>query len=297
MEYKKDVCAIVITYNPDKDMALGMNSLLKQADNIIIVDNGSEKGQVSFLKKICSENKIDLIENNTNVGIAKALNIGIKEAIARGYKWILTLDQDSVLTDGMIDKMFSSYEQINNKDEVMIIAPKNIEKEKFSTDIILDDKVIEVLTEITSGNLVKSEVFDKIGFFEEKLFIDLVDHEFCLRINKHGFKIVKVLNAVLLHSLGETKYNNFFGKKVSTSNHSALRRYYMSRNRIYIWKNYSKDFPKWIKMDKKLFLSEILRIILFEKKKTEKIRMIIRGLMDGKNKIYGKYCDKNKGRR
>lgn len=287
MECKKDVCAVIITYNQDEDIIEGINSVLKQVNKIIIVDNGSAEEKVDSLRKICSDNRMLLIENCTNLGIAKALNIGIEKARSIGYKWILTLDQDSVLTENMVEKMFIAYEKIDNKDEIMIIAPQNIEKEKFSPDIILDEKIIEVLTEITSGNLVKSEAFDKVGFFEEELFIDLVDHEFCLRINKKGFKIIKVNNAVLLHSLGNTKYYNFGGKKVSSSNHSELRRYYMSRNRIYIWKKYHDEFPNWVKADKKLFINELARMILFEKNKISKVKMIIIGFSDGKREKYG----------
>lgn len=295
MECNKNVCAVVVTYNPDRDIVNGIKELIGQVDNVIIIDNGSNKDDIIFLRRLCSENKIEIIENNKNMGIAKALNIGVKEAISKNYEWILTLDQDSILTDKMVSKMLEEYEKLDNKDEVMIIAPENIEKDKYSNDMILDNNIVEMLTVITSGNLVKSEIFKKIGFFEEKLFIDLVDHEFCLRINKNGYKIVKVSNAILLHSLGDTKYNNFFGKKVSASNHSPLRRYYMSRNRLYVWEKYSKDFPGWIKNDKKLFISEIMRIILFENRKIEKIKMIILGLIDGKKRVYGNFDERKRG--
>lgn len=285
MGYKNDICAVIISYNPDKDMIEGINSILKQQINIVIVDNGSSKEKLKFLEEISSKNGISLIKNGTNLGIAKALNIGVKNAISKGYKWVLTLDQDSILSDDMVKNMVICYENLDNKENVMILAPNHKEKEASSDNI--ETGCTEVLTEITSGNLVKSEAFENVGFFDEKMFIDLVDHEFCLRLNKLGYKVIRVNNALLLHSLGNTTYNNFFGKKISTSNHSALRRYYMSRNRMYIWSKYLSDFPDWIKKDKKLFISEIIRILLFENKKIDKVRMILVGIKDGKQKKYG----------
>ena len=125
--------------------------------------------------------------------------------------------------------------------------------------------------------------------FYEKLFIDLVDHDFCLNLNKKGYKILQVNSSVLVHNLGESEKKKVLGVTMIPTNHSALRRYYMSRNRHYIWDKYKEDFPKWVLTDKRRFITENLKIILFEDNKIEKFKYIKMGIRDYKNNIFGKF--------
>ncbi len=142
--------------------------------------------------------------------------------------------------------------------------------------------------DITSGNLLKAEVFDKVGFFDDSLFIDLVDTDFCMRLNEKNIKMIKIRDAILYHSLGESKSVKSGFLKFNTSNHSALRRYYMTRNRFYTWEKY-KDLDSFtLNRDKNLFKKEFVKIILGEKDKVNKIRMVFKGYKDYKKGIRGK---------
>ena len=152
----------------------------------------------------------------------------------------------------------------------------------------------EVLTEITSGALTKAQIYKNVGGYDEKLFIDLVDHDYCLSLNKKGFKILQVDSAILIHNLGESVEKRVLGLKMIPTNHSPLRRYYMSRNRHYIWDKYKEDFPSWVLTDKRRFITENLKIILFEDKKIEKFKYINKGIKDYKNNIFGKFKNDKK---
>ena len=109
-----------------------------------------------------------------------------------------------------------------------------------------------------------------------------------MRLNEKNIKMIKVRDAILYHSLGESQsVKSIFGK-FNTSNHSALRRYYMTRNRFYIWKKY-KDLNSFtLNRDKKLFKKEFIKIILGEKDKVNKIKMVFKGYKDYKKGIRGK---------
>ena len=98
-----------------------------------------------------------------------------------------------------------------------------------------------------------------------------------------------VNNAILIHNLGESIKKSVLGLKITPTNHSPLRRYYMSRNRRYIWDKYKEDFPEWILIDKRRFITENLKIILFENNKIEKFKYIKKGINDYKNNIFGKF--------
>ena len=287
------VAAIIVSYNPDKNLLDSVNLLISQVEKIIIVDNGSieeKRKDISSIKDIDNE-RIEVIFNEENLGIATALNIGVREALKQGFNWILTMDQDSKASKDMVEKMFEVYNNIDEKERksILSIFPNFVDERIQSIEENLVMNTYEYVdADITSGNLVKAEVFDKVGFFDDSLFIDLVDTDFCMRLNEKNIKMIKVRDAILYHSLGESQsVKSIFGK-FNTSNHSALRRYYMTRNRFYIWEKY-KDLNSFtLNRDKKLFKKEFIKIILGEKDKVNKIKMVFKGYKDYKKGIRGK---------
>lgn len=287
------VAAIIISYNPDNNLLDSVNLLVNQVEKIIIVDNGSEsekKKNINLIKDINNE-KIKIIFNQENLGIATALNIGVKDALKQGYNWILTMDQDSKVSSNMIEKMFEVYSTIDESErkDILSIFPNFVDERIQSIEENSEMNAYEYVdADITSGNLLKAEVFDKVGFFDDSLFIDLVDTDFCMRLNEENIKMIKVRDAILYHSLGESQtVKSIFGK-FNTSNHSALRRYYMTRNRFYTWEKY-KDLNSFtLNRDKKLFKKEFIKIILGENDKINKIKMVFKGYKDYKKGIRGK---------
>ena len=287
------VAAIIVSYNPDNNLLDSINLLINQVEKIIIVDNGSEsekKKNINLIKDINNE-KIKIIFNQENLGIATALNIGVKDALKQGYNWILTMDQDSKVSSNMIEKMFEVYSTIDESErkDILSIFPNFVDERIQSIEENSEMNAYEYVdADITSGNLLKAEVFDKVGFFDDSLFIDLVDTDFCMRLNEENIKMIKVRDAILYHSLGESQtVKSIFGK-FNTSNHSALRRYYMTRNRFYTWEKY-KDLNSFtLNRDKKLFKKEFIKIILGENDKINKIKMVFKGYKDYKKGIRGK---------
>ena len=287
------VAAIIVSYNPDNNLLDSINLLINQVEKIIIVDNGSEsekKKNINLIKDINNE-KIKIIFNQENLGIATALNIGVKDALKQGYNWILTMDQDSKVSSNMIEKMFEVYSTIDESErkDILSIFPNFVDERIQSIEENSEMNAYEYVdADITSGNLLKAEVFDKVGFFDDSLFIDLVDTDFCMRLNEENIKMIKVRDAILYHSLGESQtVKSIFGK-FNTSNHSALRRYYMTRNRFYTWEKY-KDLNSFtLNRDKKLFKKEFIKIILGERDKINKIKMVFKGYKDYKKGIRGK---------
>lgn len=287
------VAAIIVSYNPDKNLLDSVNLLISQVEKIIIVDNGSieeKRKDISSIKDIDNE-RIEIIFNEENLGIATALNIGVREALKQGFNWILTMDQDSKASKDMVEKMFEVYNNIDEKERksILSIFPNFVDERIQSIEENLVMNIYEYVdADITSGNLVNSEVFDKVGFFDDSLFIDLVDTDFCMRLNEKNIKMIKVRDAILYHSLGESQSVKSILGKFNTSNHSALRRYYMTRNRFYIWERY-KDLNSFtLNRDKKLFKKEFIKIILGEKDKVNKIKMVFKGYKDYKKGIRGK---------
>lgn len=287
-------CAIIVTYNPDNHLERNLLALLPQFEEIIIVDNGSDPESRKYLDILSETYDINLIKNEENLGIATALNIGAKYGISKGYYWIATFDQDSLVPEGYLDAILNAYESFEYKDKIAIVAPTYLNEatgKVFAySKTRIDRKLFsEVKTTITSGNLVKLSIFSDIGFFEQGFFIDYVDHEFCLRCRKNNFKIIELYDLIIIHNLGRSSIHNLFGIKITTTNHSAIRRYYKYRNRIRVYQRYCLFDFSWFLSDIKSFIAEPIKITLFEEEKMNKIYYIFKGIYHGIKGINGKY--------
>ncbi len=282
---KSEVCAVLVTYFPSAESAKAIACLAPQVDKILIVDNGSSPDSFQNIQPIIEKLNITLIRNNKNIGIAAALNLGLQFAKREKYPWLVTMDQDSIPAESMIDEMLSIQQSFPAPKRIGLITPTHI---NLATSTRYDSRHSFakstswrlLSTAMTSGNLVCVCAASEIGGFDNKLFIDYVDHDFCFRLRRSGHHIVEASNAILSHSLGNTTVHSIFWLRPRTTNHSTLRRYYITRNRIYIWQKNWKLDPLWILRDIRSFILESLFIILWESSKIKKFSAIVRGATD-----------------
>lgn len=288
MSLTNDICcAIFVTYNPDDNIVENISSILSQVSEIVIVDNASNTDAQEILRNISKDKKVTLILNNRNRGIAYALNQGVKYAISHEYQWLLTFDQDSLAPSDYLKTLLLTYHSADNRDSIAIVAPTY----KTSTGLVsfshapsknCDNKAYsEVKTTMSSGNLIITKVFEEVGFFNEDFFIDFVDHEYCLRLAKSGFRIVESHQAILQHAIGASTKHSLLGLNIVTTNHNAMRRYYKYRNMITVIKKYFFDSLSISFQILRVFLSEPIKILIFEKDKCSKIKSIARGIAHG----------------
>lgn len=277
-----DVAGIVVLYEPTREVLRNVQSYIKQVKQLFVVDN-SENPDTLIIEKIKKIENAEYIGLNENIGIAAALNIGAKRAIEEGYKYLLTMDQDSHASPQMVLKLldvFSHHSMVG----ISAAFPVN----KLYSKLPADDKIHKNDVVITSGNLINLKAYSDVGPFLNKLFIDYVDFEFCFRSRKKGYNIYINNAAILFHSVGELKKWRLFGISYYSTNHSPLRLYYRTRNRFFLKKLYNKAFPKFFKRDLLLFSKEIVKIIIAETDKFAKLKMIIRGYIDYRKNIFGK---------
>lgn len=283
----QDVCGVIITYNGESTIVNTLLKLKNNVKNIVIVDNYSEDKTIEIIRSLNLDN-VYIVENKTNAGIASALNQGAEYAKKRGFSWILTMDQDSLLADNVLLEMIKVYSTFGEeqKKRIACLAPIPVMNERAlrKKDLIyeLKDYVI------TSGNLVKLEHLDLIGGYEEKLFIDSVDFDFCLKLNDFNLLIVQCTNAYMHHELGKLKKIKLFGAVFEIHLHSSLRKYYMSRNHIYILKRFFKTNKRFCIKKTFFFLLFLTQIILFESNKKKNLKAIFRGIRHGIEDKY--YC-------
>jgi rhamnosyltransferase len=285
---KENICAIIVTYNPDIDFPKRVAGIARQANHVLIVDNNSSEVSKRYLAKLGNLPNVCIIYNQANLGIAAALNIGVKYALQAGYDWVATFDQDSTATPPMIASMLKAYGTFPEKEKLALIAPRyRAQATGLFTTFSPNAKnamcklYAPILRTMTSGNLIRTNIFASIGYFNEAMFIDYVDNEFCLRCIKGGLVIIEVQKAILVHNLGQITQHKFLWRKCAVTNHNYIRRYYITRNRIYLYKKYFTTFPKWVLVDLRAFILETIKLLLFENDRKMKISSIIRGVYHG----------------
>jgi rhamnosyltransferase len=279
------VCAVVVTHNPDSSFEQNIRALLPQVGKLIIVDNQSASAGHSLIARTAAALKVEVIWNQENLGIARGLNAGVERAVSSGqYSWVATFDQDSLVPAGYVEAIFQAYSACPFRDQVAVIGPTYSnpihEYSRQSLSNRNDFKFREIKSTMTSGSFLKSSVPGICGRFDESLFMDYVDHEFCLRLRKHGFKIMQAGNAVLEHRLGSPSLHRFLWKRFSSSNHSSSRRYYNARNRVIVYRRYLMGEGSWVLSDVFGWLREMVKVALVERNRTAKLVSVTRGIWD-----------------
>lgn len=266
------IYAGIVTYNPDDIDRLERSilSIAPQVNRIIIVDNGSNN--YSKIEKYCMDNftLITIIRNKNNLGIAKALNQIFDYAKTEGADWVLTLDQDSVCPNNMIE----SFLNYSNRDKIGIICPRIVDDNDFYKVKDIKQEYSYLSKCITSGSLTNVLAWSNVGGFDEQMFIDFVDFEFCIKVVKQGYKIIRDNKVHLQHQLGNMTPKKIFGIKFRVTNHSIFRNYYYGRNAIYVLIKHKK-FKMLIN-----FFERIINICLFEDNKILKFKSIFDGIKD-----------------
>lgn len=279
------MAGVVVLFHPGPGLLENIQTYLHQVEMLFAVDN-SEEEDLSLRERLKGSGKIELISPGKNMGVARALNIGAERALEGGFDLLLTMDQDSRAEPDMLPKMLECGAD-PRLSPLGILAPRRL-LAGLPPPVPRPGKFEEELTVVTSGNLVNLEAFRKVGPFREDLFIDYVDFEYCLRMHSAGFKVATVNDAFLHHQWGNAGIRRFLFKDYAVSHHPPLRRYYMIRNRFFVSRLYQAAFPGFYRSHRRLIRGELFQIILFEKEKIPKIKMMVRGYLDYRKGRMGK---------
>lgn len=293
------VCAIIVTYNCGEKVIPTARSVMPQVDRVFFVDNGSSDSTGKILESIRDEapGSVEILKLGENRGIACALNLGIRRAFESGYTWALTLDHDSEADGRMVEILMRAVREHQQSGKVIISAPVYIDRgtreagriyryegwRRHRLDPIPPGGITSPTVVITSGNLLNVSHWAALGGFDESLFIDYVDYDFCLRAGIAGFHIIVCADALLSHSIGAAVSRRFLGYRIFSTNHSPERRYTIGRNRMTVIRRYRNDFPAYAFYAVLDYFYEFLGIIFCEDRKLTKMKMVLRGVFSSWN--------------
>ena len=285
-----NLAAVVVLYQPSIDVVAGVQSYAPQVKTIFAVDN-SELLDPTIASALAQIPNLQLIANQGNQGIAHALNRGIALAQECGYEFVLTMDQDSAfhcedfsLYQNSAQQLFLTHEQ------AAIVAPDDTPflgqlPPKASACEFVPARLV-----VTSGNIVRIAHWHAVAGFSERLFIDEVDHDFCLRLLSAGYSVFKASHLHFIHAMGTQRIVPWLRWHTLVSEHSALRYYYITRNSLFVYTHYAKEFPE-LCIDRviKILRYKYLLMLMFERNRIAKLAMILRGAFDFIRGRYGKF--------
>jgi rhamnosyltransferase len=275
-----EVCAIIVTYNAADELLDNIAAIRPQVSRLVLVDNGSRPEGVALVERARASFDCELIRNDSNLGIAKALNIGIGRAASHGNKKAIFFDQDSIVGDQQyVASMLEVYSARNQSARVAIVVPRYIDRSSGAALPLAKTRDGRLLTSITSGSFVPVHIFKTLGLHDESLYMDYVDIEFSLRCRRAGYLIVEAPRAILRHSLGRLTTHNLGRRAFTSTNHDPGRRYYITRNRLLLMRKYWRDWP-WFIHELRAFSLELMKIVLVERSKRDKLCNIAGGIVD-----------------
>jgi hypothetical protein len=225
----KDISIVIITWKMKSLLEVTLKTIEELTVGVnyelILIDNNSQDGTSEMIKK--KYPRAILITNSQNLGVAPARNQGLK--IAKG-KYILILDADMELIENSIKKLYDFME--SNPDcglvgsklvdtnrqlqysckrfpTILSLILRRFEHFQFAKNsktymhhIMLDwdhSEVKEVDYLIGACQLIRKEVVEKIGFYDDKIFYGPEDIDYCIRVWRAGWKVMYYPFTSIIH--------------------------------------------------------------------------------------------------
>lgn len=269
-QYKASIDAatlatVTVTWNPGLDLLSAQLRELPTVTHKIIVDNASSTVVAEKIEALVSQlpNAV-LLRNSENLGLAAAINQGVKHASALTpqAKFVLLLDQDSTPMPGSIETLIGAFETLAASGNNIGCAGPLLRdpdtglthgfhqctrwrwKRVYPTPGSVQPVACANLN--GSGTLVPMALFTKLGGLDESLFIDHVDTEWAFRVLANRYSLWGIPSAVFEHHMGQASTRFwFFGWRVWPSR-SPQRHYYLFRNAVALMRRqYVPQVWKW----------------------------------------------------
>ncbi len=269
------LAGVVVLYECDADIVDNLSTYADDLDMLVIVDNSAAPTR-AVQERVATHRDAVYIFNGTNLGIATALNLGAKWAGDRGADFLLTMDQDS----GFDAVPFRDYRDcvlaLPFLGDLAIAAPAFLENAPETKNYVAIDRT----TVITSGSIIHLANHRRIGPFDEQLFIDEVDHDYCLRAHDLGLRVVELPAVQLRHRLGQSRAVSVLGRTIRWNVHGPTRHYYMIRNGLYMMSKHRKRHFQYCLGRLGRLSRTIVAAMILAPQRRERCGMVMRAFRD-----------------
>ena len=279
-----NTCAIITLYHPGYELLEHLEAIMPQVHHIILIINDCSKDILTALsEKLTDLDRHSILINQTNLGLAHALNQGLGLAYSTGMEWALLLDQDTRVNNDILAELAKA---IASMPGIPVILGSNYRDVHGGTPAFkckLPNRLYQSKpTVITSGTLLNIERARYIGSFRSEYFIDSIDHEYCMRARSLGHEIYITCKPLMIHSIGlqnDTLRNRL--QCLLSHPHQPQRKYYVARNSIANARYFAGRFPLWALRQLLRVVADMASTLLFEDHKYQRIKYSLSGLLDG----------------
>lgn len=274
------VVAVMTAFRPDERVGAAVAAALREADRVVVVDN-TPVGEAGFDVQAGADDRVTVLRNDSNLGLAVALNRGIASAPEAGA--YLLLDQDSAIPSGLVERLAA---RLDHDPTIGVAGPAPWD---FDEQRYLDPRtsgrpeLADLPAIITSGMLVRREVVERVGPFREDFFVDNVDQEFCLRVRENGWRVVQDRTVLLAHSLGSTRWHGVGPLRIRATHHPTWRLYWVGRNTAVMIREHWRREPVWALTWSAILLYWAATIVLVEPPRGRRLLEMLHGLDDGRH--------------
>lgn len=251
------VYIVLVNYFASSDTVECVESIQKKISynnyRIIVVDNSvSDKEYNNLLKLLPQE--VSVVKSDLNGGFASGCNIGIRLAQKNNAKYVLLLNNDTLIkSENLIESLLSCFCMHDvgmvggkiyynyDRDRIWYSGGKISNIRLRASNQNSSDEIVE--TEFITGclQLISMEAIEKIGLLDESYFMCYEDADYCERMHRAGYKTMYNGNAQIYHKIS-----------VSCPQSSASSVYYSNRARyIYLKRYYDKmiyNIDFWIEL-------------------------------------------------
>jgi rhamnosyltransferase len=282
--------ALIILFHPDEEQLARAMAMRDACDRLLVVDNSPQPDRRAAL--LLGDAGITLLHHGNRHGIAGAFNCGLSALFEQGADAVALFDQDSTAPDDYFVVMRDRCESLGSR--AFLMGPRIFDEndQRFLPELATSGLAVERLSLspdvalqrcaflISSGCVVSRDAFMRLGRFDEALFIDHVDTEYCLRALLRNVPVYVVPSLVLSHRIGSRRRHKLGSLELTTMNHPGFRRYYSARNAMQLALQYGLRLPVAI-VPNVLTLWQIVQIVLAEQHKLAKLNAIAWGIVDG----------------
>lgn len=269
---------IVVLYDPDQEVIKNILSWSNEVDYVYLIDNSKADHKKMFHIK-----NAKYFHMKRNIGLCGGMNYGCRKAIhdRERIDCFVAMNQDTWAAEGEISKLLNAADR--KERAVYGTNFKYIYRHKgrrvFSNESAYHDNRESVFWVIMAGCAFSSSAFLESGGFDEKLFIDHLDIDFCLKLRKKKYEIVRLGDIYIYQEPGNTVKKKIGNRILHISNLNPKRRYLTFRNERYLRRKWKDDYTEYrLKLYK-----EIISIVFFEANKIEKLLSCLKGWNDGLN--------------
>ncbi|WP_244847099.1 glycosyltransferase family 2 protein [Caballeronia sp. SL2Y3] len=294
--------AVVVFYHPDSECIARANAIAQWCECVVVDNTPLSDLNGDVAAKLHSG--VVYVANGANVGIATAINQGVAELQKRGHDAAILFDQDSSVTESLIDELYRALDASRRLDaKVALVGPAYEDPRLRGVAPFVrfgyfrlqrvepaGNSPIDVDFLISSGSCINLRLWDEIGPMDDGLFIDFVDTEWCMRARTRGYRLLGLPWVRMVHELGEAPVR-VLGRNYPM--HSPLRHYYLFRNAIYLLRR--RDVPLTWKTTEAVKLPfRLLIYAFFIPDGSRHVRMSARGIRDGWAKRMGPFVISDK---